>query len=197
MNTASNNDPLDQSLAALRRRVPKPVENELSSLARKIKEHEAIAFHQLREIGEKLNLVAKLLQIDCKAIDKWMQDQLAYTKTHAYRLRRFADRMQDSPDQRVVGMFETSGSTSLWLLFHGSDSVVSEVEQLAKQQGTRATREQVERIRTKYKAGEKAAKAELEMVNLLIENSFDQDLEVCDLKSKVEQLTKQLSSQQV
>ena len=150
MNTEANNDALDHALNSMREPAPSTTSDELSSLVRQIQEHEAIAFHQMREIGAKLNRASQLIPMNYRALDKWARNELNYTPVRSYRLRRFADRMHMEPDERLVGMFERSGRNSLWFLLDAPDAVLYEVEQLVTKQRALATREQVERIRAKY-----------------------------------------------
>lgn len=191
-----NSDALDHALNSMRESASSTTADELSSLVRQIKEHEAIAFHQMREIGGKLNRAAELIPMNSRALDKWARNDLSYTPVRSYRLRRFAHRMFKHPDERLVGMFERSGRNSLWFLLDAPDAVIYEVEQLVTKQRALATREQVERIRAKYSAGKKAAQTQLDTVNLLIENSLDQDVEVRKLETTIETLNEQLASEQ-
>lgn len=196
MNTETNIDALAQSLDALRDTAPITTADELSSLVLRIKEHEAIAFHQLREIGSKLNRAAQLKSMDTAAMSKWARNELSYTPMRTYRLRRFADRMLHHPEERLVGMFERTGRNALWLMLDAQEAAICEIDELASKQRARATQAQVERIKAKYNAAKKAALTELDTVNLLIENSLDQDVEVRKLEATIKDLTEQLSTKQ-
>lgn len=170
-------------------------ETELNLIARQIKGHENIAFHQVHEIGAKLNRAAFLCKVKGVSFETWAQEELQYGSSHAHRLMRFAERIHNTTDERLLGVFENASRGALWLLMTAPDSVITEVDALMAEQGTPATLKQIQAIKQKYGANKKAAQATLDTVGLVIENSLDQGIEFRALEGRVAVLTQKLADE--
>lgn len=170
-------------------------ERQLTLIIGQIKSHEAIAFHQVLEIGDKLTKASELCLKEGINFETWAYEELQYKPGHAYRLMRGAKRINNHPDKRMLGVFEQASREAMWLLITAADSVWTEVADMVDEQGSPITKKQVDLIKSKYNVDKKVTKATLDIVDAVIENSLDQGIEFRALEAKIEKLSKTLAEE--
>ena len=167
-------------------------ESELTLIVGQIKSHEAIVFHQILEIGDKLKRASDLCQKQGINFETWAQEELQYTPGHAHRLMRGAKRIREHPDKRMLGVFEQASREAMWLLITAADTVWTDVAEMVEAQGSPITKKQVDLLKEKHNVGKRVTKATMDIVDAVIENTLDQGIEVRSLEAKIVRLTTNL-----